>query len=127
MSTRSFPNRKISETLIDFAQPLIVLIDIHTTEAQARHAFTLAITIWNSYVLDEARGGSKYKTMLRKQLGDAWSTMPILQELIERRQRHFATDMRAIGDFRVSILDGEVRLWAEARDPYLSEEDPSET
>jgi hypothetical protein len=121
MSTHSFPDRKISETLIDFAQPLVAMIDGHTTEEQVRQAFMIAVTVWNSHVLDEASDCCKYKAMLRECLGDGWASYPFLQALIERRQRYFATDMRAISNFRVRFLNGELRVWAEARDPYQTQ------
>jgi hypothetical protein len=114
----SFPKRKISETLIDFAQPFVAMIDTHTTEEQVRHAFEIAVTVWNSHVFDEAHGGNKYRTMLRDQFGDAWASYPFLQALCDRWQQQFATDMRAIGGFKVFLKNGELRVWAEARAPF---------
>jgi hypothetical protein len=120
MSMNEFPSRKISETLLDFAQPLIAMIDTHTTEEQLRQGFVIAVTIWNAFVFDKARECTQYGEMLNHALGDLWTSLPVLKALVERRQRLFADDMRAISDFRVRFADGELRAWAQARRPYVT-------
>ncbi len=43
----------------------------------------------------------------------------MVKALVERkRSRRFANDDRLIGDYKVRDVDGESRLWAEARSPY---------
>ncbi len=45
--------------------------------------------------------------------------MILVKTLVERkRSRRFAADDRLIGDYKIRVVDGEIRLWAEARDPY---------
>jgi len=42
-----------------------------------------------------------------------------LKALVERkRSRRFADDDRLIGDYKIKDVNGEPRLWAEARSPY---------
>jgi hypothetical protein len=44
------PLRKISETLLDFAQPFIEMIDESTTKKDIENGLIIAITVWNSKV-----------------------------------------------------------------------------
>jgi hypothetical protein len=120
MDRNLFPKRKISETLIDYARPFVACIDLTTTEEQIRQGFTVAVTVWNCFVFDGAQGGNKYMALLKQHMGDAWEKNPLVRTLVERRKRHFADDMRAIGNFRVHFDGGELKVWAEARDPYSS-------
>ena len=57
---QDFPVRKISETLIDFAQPFVSIIDQNTTEEQIRSGFMIAVTVWNAVVFDAVSGNHKY-------------------------------------------------------------------
>jgi hypothetical protein len=121
MNTRtppSFPNRKISETLIDFAAPIVAMLDEHTREDQIRSGFIIAVTVWNALVFDAVRGDEKYLSMLRRSLGERLDSDPMVQTLIRRKRERFGDDMRAIGDHTVTYQGGDLRVWAEARDPY---------
>ena len=42
---KAFPNRKISETLIDFAELIVAMIDEDTREEQIRSGFMIAVTV----------------------------------------------------------------------------------
>lgn len=114
---RRFPDRKISETLIDFAKPVIEVIDENTTERDLRDGFTIAITVWNAHVLDTANGTRAYNEMIRKALGAQFETNPLVQSLIRRKRDDFFEDMRAISDWTVRYENGDLNLRAEARDP----------
>lgn len=120
---RSFPDRKISETLIDFAEPIVAMIDGHTYEEDIRMGFKLAITVWNALVFDAVQGSQKYLNMLRQNLGDQLHSEPLIQGLIRRKRERFPEDLRAIGDHKITYQDGELRVWAEARDPFTCKTD----
>ena len=50
----------------------------------------------------------------------------LVKSLVERkRSRRFAADDRVIGDYKIGFVDGEIRLWAEARDPYPKDQTAS--
>jgi len=115
-----FPDRKISETLIDFAQPFVAMIDERTTEEQVRHGFLLAVTVWNAVVFDAVDGNTKYLDMIWQRLPSASEDDLLLRHLVDRKKRHFANDMRAIGKFTVTYEEGHLHVTAEARDPYSS-------
>lgn len=76
MSSPSFPTRKISETILDFAQPMMVLMDSTTPHETIRQGFGIAVTLWNVFVLDQVNGNCDLQTLLRKQLGAQWEANP---------------------------------------------------
>ncbi len=117
----TFPDRKISETLLDFAQPLIAIIDENATEKQIRDGFMIAVTVWNAHVMDKVRGNREFMSKIEGQIGDLMNTLPVVRSLIARKQEQFADDLRMVGNHTVSWKDGALRVWAEARSPYPAE------
>ncbi len=118
MKKPPFPNRKISETLIEFAQPILAIIDSQTTEERIRMGLSIAVGVWNVYVFDAANENDRFRQMLKQCVGSQWETNPLLRKLVERRTQLFRDDMRLIGDFKVRFDGSELRIWAEARDPF---------
>ena len=64
------PDRKISETLIDFARPVVELIDENTSLHRIEKGFMLAVTIWNAIVFDTVNGDTKYLDKILKLNGN---------------------------------------------------------
>lgn len=120
MAAPKFPTRKISETLIDFAQPFLAHVDTSMPPESIRQGFDISVTIWNAFVMDRVNGNSDYQAMMQKQLGDQWRRNPVIRALVERRMKHFADDMRFIAEHRVSFDAEGYKLWAAAKDPYPS-------
>lgn len=118
MAQRKFPTRKISETLIDFAQPFLAVVDTQMPQETIRQGFDIAVAIWNVFVMDRVNGNCNYQAMLRKQLGNEWEENPLIRALVDRRMKHFADDMRFIAEHRVSFDAGGYKVWAAAKDPY---------
>jgi hypothetical protein len=51
------------------------------------------------------------------------ASVVLVKALVERkRSRRFADDDRLIGDYKIKDVNGEPRLWAEARSPYSKEQ-----
>lgn len=115
-----FPDRKISETLIDFAQPIVAMIDDRTTEEQVRQGFVLAVTVWNAVVFDAVDGNTNHLDTMRQHLASEPEGTLLLRLLVHRKKTHFANDMRVIGKCTVTYEDGDLHVTAEARDPYSS-------
>ena len=120
MPSPSFPTCKISETIIDFAQPLLMHVDSTTSQETIQQGFGLAVTIWNIFVMDRVNGNSDYQTLMRKQLGDQWEANPVIKALVDRRLKNFDDDMRFIAEHHVSFDANGYRLRAAASDPYAS-------
>lgn len=61
----SYPDRKISETFLHFAEPLLETGGAKITRDQFEKVLRLAFTVWNSVVLDAVNGNSHYVTELK--------------------------------------------------------------
>jgi hypothetical protein len=64
----AFPERKISETFMEFAEPLLGFGNEAPTKEQIETVLKVAFTIWNSVVLDAVNGNSHYVDELRNYL-----------------------------------------------------------
>ena len=116
------PQRKISETIIDFGAPLIADLDPSQPLEIVRSVFAIVITVWNAHVMAMPVWG---KPQLLEQLGEllrspgtAAQLIDTCAELAARRHQHFAQDPRAVGEWSVVIDQaGRVRLHCDARIP----------
>lgn len=118
----AIPNRKISETIIDFGAPLIFDLDKDQPIEIVRSVFTIVIMVWNAHVMAMPVWG---KPQLLEELGTlllrpgaAPQLINTCTELATRRQQHFADDPRAVGEWNVEFdRAGRVRLHCDARIP----------
>lgn len=114
---KKMSQRKISETLIDFAKPFLDIVDENTTEQEISAGFIVAITVWNSMVFDQWWSGEncldKVRSLLLK-MNDPRGAH-LLETLIERKRKLFAHDLRAVGHYSFTYKDGNLHLHAEAR------------
>lgn len=87
---------KMSETLVAFAEPL--LVGVPETEEGWRAGLYLAACVWNGVVsgLPEA----ELTAQLQRELGWSPEVSGLVGHLIERKQRLFADDSRFIFDVR---------------------------
>ena len=114
----TYPNRKISETFLDFASPLMATMPDDASDASIEQALTIAFTVWNGVILDDVNGNGYYMARLKEQASHDPVLQALLKELVHRKRTLFADDQRLIGNYKVTRKHGELRLWAEARDPY---------
>ena len=123
----TYPNRKISEAFLDFASPLMAVMPDDASETSIEEVLTIAFTVWNGVILDDVNGNGYYMARLKEQASHDPILQALLTELVHRRRTLFADDQRLIGNYKVTRKQGELRLWAEARDPYLvpRTEDPA--
>jgi hypothetical protein len=111
--------RKISETFLRFAAPILENMPEGATPSEIENVLTLPCTIWNALVFDHASGTQEYVTRVRETIAHTAVGAAIAEDLIERKRVLFGDDNRLIGEYRVTKLGpGEINLWAEARDPY---------
>ncbi len=109
--------RKISETLIDFAQPIIELIDDDTTEEQIEMGFVLVVTVWNSLVFEVVKNDPSYVETLWKSIYEmeVEDGIALMEALIARKRKKFNDDLRAIADYSISYSGGYLNVKADAR------------
>uniref|UniRef100_A0A832A298 Uncharacterized protein n=1 Tax=Desulfacinum infernum TaxID=35837 RepID=A0A832A298_9BACT len=113
----SFPDSKISETFLDFAEPLLLSAGAKITKHQFEKALRIAFTVWNSVVYDTVNGNSNFVTELKKYVADDPSAEALIERMISRKKTMFGDDLRLIGDYKIMNKKGQWRLRAEARDP----------
>jgi len=113
------PNKKISETFLRFAAPVLSTMPQGATPSEIENVLRVPHMIWNALVLDQASGNSDWLTRVRRSIAHSPGGIAVIDDLIDRKRRLFADDNLLIGEFRVTRLGpGEINLWAEARNPY---------
>jgi hypothetical protein len=114
----SFPDRKISEAFLEFAEPLLVKEQGPPPRPEeVESVLSLASTVWNAVVLDTVRGNTDWTTKVRKQVAEQPPLAGLMEQMILRKKCMFGHDLRLIGEYKVSEHDGEWRLRVEARAP----------
>jgi hypothetical protein len=109
------PNRKISETLLEFAEPLIDLHGDAPNKSELESVLGLACVIWNACVLDAWHGTTDNVDAMRKLLKENPDIVALMEYLIERKQKQYGDDFRAIMNEQVVEKNGELVVRAEAR------------
>jgi hypothetical protein len=113
--------RKISETIVDFGDPLIRQLDTDQPYEVVRSTFEIVITVWNAHVMAMPRWGQpSHLAELHKRVQDPQVPTPMIdafRELSRRRAARFATDARAVGEWSVTRDTDRWRLRCDARAP----------
>ena len=63
-----YPDRKISETFLHFAEPLLQGLGPDATKHQMDEALKIAFTVWNAVVYEMANGETRFLDMLRESM-----------------------------------------------------------
>jgi hypothetical protein len=115
--TARYPDRKISETFLQFAAPILHL-SVEAREDQARNALQVAFTVWNAVIFADVLSDHRHLDHLRRLTADKPGVGPHIEELIARKRALFADDERLIGDWEVTRTEDGINLRADARDPH---------
>jgi hypothetical protein len=116
-SKLKYPDRKISDTFLQFAEPLLDAFGPNVTEAQMEQPLMIAWTVWNAVVYADAGTNKQMLENVQASMGHDPQLKGFAQFLIDRKRTLFGDDHRLIGEYKLFRKDGEVRLRAEARDP----------
>lgn len=119
MPTR--PIRKISETIIDFGEPLTGQLDASQPHEVVHATFNMVVLIWNAHVMATPRWDQpRFLADLQERMRDP-SMAPEMVEahllLAQRRAELFKTDTRAVGEWSIFQDNGIWRLRCDARSP----------
>lgn len=99
--------RKMSETILDFGEPLLSMFDEPPPIETMKHSLTFVLTVWNAHVMaTKTWGKPQYLTMLRQQFESSPSHLAMVEILSQRWRERFSDDARAVGNWDV-IPDGE--------------------
>ena len=113
----AYPNRKISETFLDFAAPILRMMPDNSCEKDIQTALKIAFTVWNAIVLADVNGNHHYLNQILTLTSEDPSSGLLVNQLIARKRALFGDDQRLIGEYKVTLKHGKMNLWAEAREP----------
>jgi hypothetical protein len=114
--------KKISQTLLEYAAPLLEHMPQGASFSQRHSVLQVAITVWNALVV--AHWGQLdvlpdiYRRLEQLPEPDRSTMRQMIDVLVERKRRLFPKDLRAVGNWELRVKqDGDLALWAEARGP----------
>ena len=113
----TFPDRKISETFLHFAGPLLDAHGPRASAAQMEQSLRLASTIWNAVVYEDAAGNTQFIDSVRKDTAHEPGLAFFVAQLIARKRSLFGDDHRLVGEFKLRSEGDQWILRVEARDP----------
>jgi hypothetical protein len=116
MHHSTFPSRKISETFLEFAAPLLDPLGELPTKAEMEQALQIAFTVWNAVVYDGAKK-PEYLVQVRELTGNTPEVAGLIEQLIARKRSLYSDDQRLVGEFGFIEKDGGWSLRVEARSP----------
>jgi len=120
------PHRKISETFLDFAAPLLDPLGAEAPEQEMENALKIAFTVWNALVFDAVDRSSRWVDRLRSYLaGQDPRVQALVEQLVARKRSLFRDDHRLIGEYQFYRHHGQLRLRAEARRPSAGTSSPT--
>ncbi len=117
-SSLPYPDRKISETLLEFAAPMLEAAG--GSKRRFEEALRIAFTSWNAVVYADVRGDDKFLDQMRNLPANMLGVSSLVEGLIERKRTLFGDDHRLIGKYEVTRTEDGFNVRAEARDPRTS-------
>ena len=123
-TVRSVPDRKISETFLHFAAPLLHDLPSKAPECRARDA-PCVFTAWNAVIFADVLNDDRYLNDIRHLTADNPETAFLVEQVIARKRALFADDARLIGNWEVTRTEDGINLHADARDPHSLPRNPT--
>ncbi len=120
----TYPDRKISETFLHFAEPLLHDLDSETPEQRAQVALELSFVAWNAVIFADVLNDHRHLDEIRRLMAAKPETAVLMERLIARKRSLFADDQRMIGTWEVTRTEDGINLRTDARDPYSLPRDP---
>jgi hypothetical protein len=106
--------RKLSETLLDFARPMIEAERAAHHEDAMRDALGLAIAVWNASVMSAQAGVPLDAAVLRGDL-PAYRSPAWVEPLLARKRERFGDDLRLVGHWQVRRQRDQFDIQMETR------------
>ena len=114
----AYPNRKISETFLDFAAPMLDDLPSEAPEHRAQQALEVSFTAWNAVIFADVLNDHRHLDEVRRLSAGTPETALLMEHMIARKRALFADDERLIGTWEVTRTEDGINLHADARDPY---------
>ena len=80
----SFPDRKISETFLQFAEPLLQDLPSEARERRARDALQVSFTAWNAVIFADVLNDDRYLNEIRLLTAYKPETALLVEQMIAR-------------------------------------------
>ena len=119
-----YPNRKISETFLHFAAPILHGLPSEAPEYQAEEALRVSFTAWNAVVFADVLNDHRHLDNIRRLTAGKPEAALLMEQLIARKRALFADDERLIGSWEVTRTEDGINLRADAIDPHSLLRDP---
>ena len=113
-----YPDRKISETFLEFAGPVVYDLPRDAPEHRARQALQVAFTVWNAVIFADVLNDHGHIDQIRHLMAGNPEAALLVEQMIARKRELFADDERMIGDWEVARTADSINVRADARDPY---------
>jgi hypothetical protein len=113
-----FPDRKISETFLQFAAPIIHDLPSEAPEHRAREALQVSFTVWNAVIFADVLNDHGHLDEIRRLTAGNPEVGLFVDQMIARKRGLFADDERLIGDWEVTRTPEGINVRADARDPH---------
>ena len=122
--TVQHPDRKISETFLHFAAPMIHALPSETYEHRTRGALQVSFAVWNAVIFADVLNDHRYLDEIRRLTVPEPGSALLVEELITRKRAIFADDERLIGSWEIVRTENGINVRADARDPHSLRRDP---
>jgi hypothetical protein len=123
LKSKNTKHTKISATFRAFVSPSLKEMGMPPGERERDALLQVCWAVWNAVVYADYVGRTDFLDKLLDPSLSGPASVVLVKVLVERkRSRRFADDDRLIGDYKIKDVDGEPRLWAEARSPYSKDQ-----
>jgi hypothetical protein len=112
------PHRKISETFLDFAAPLLNDLPGDAPEIPARNALIVCFTAWNAVIFSDVLKDDYFIEEVHRLTAGKPEAALLLDQMMTRKRKLFAEDVRLIGNWEVTRTIDGINVHAEAIDPH---------
>jgi hypothetical protein len=109
-------HKKISETFLEFMAPSLEQMGMPPGERERDSLIKVCWSVWNAVIFADFSGRTDLLDKLLDPSLSRPATIVLIKTLIERkRSPRFRNDNLLLGEYKIKYVDGERRLWAEAR------------
>jgi hypothetical protein len=116
--------KKISATFIDFVSPTLRLMGLSPANPESDVILRACWTTWNAVVYADFFSRTDFLDAMLDRSRSSPASVILVKSLVDRkRSRRFVDDDRLIGEWKIKDVNGDLRLWAEARRPNLKDRD----
>ena len=112
--------RKLTETLLDFARPMLDTLPERADGRTMRTLLDFSIRIWNAVVDEETGGSEAHLSEIRAELVAGRTPSEIIDwhdKLVARKRERFGGDLRFVGNWDLRQDRGGVQVEMETRVP----------